>query len=76
MESDYFEKGRLKKQSHDYYRNLWEDRKEKKKDNIQGIDAKIYLMRKSRKESNHYKASKNCLLMDYCIWNSKKYYHI
>ena len=41
MESDYFEKGRLKKQSHDYYRNLWEDRKEKKKDNIQGIDAKI-----------------------------------
>lgn len=55
MEFYYFNKARLKKQTHDYYRNLSEDRKEKKKDNIQGIDTKISQMRKSEKESNIWK---------------------
>ena len=55
MEFYYFKKARLKKQTQYYYRNLSEDRKEEKKDNIQGIDTKISLMRKSKKESNIWK---------------------
>ena len=55
MEFYYFNKARLKKQTQYYYRNLSEDRKEEKKDNIQGIDTKISLMRKSTKESNIWK---------------------
>ena len=55
MEFYYFNKARLKKQTQYYYINLSEDRKEEKKDNIQGIDTKIYLMRKSKKESNIWK---------------------
>ena len=65
MESCYFKKTRLQKQSHDYYRNLSEKRIEK---NIQGINARICLIRKSKKESiklqNHYKANKNNKLND------------
>ena len=45
----------LTRQSPDYYKNLSEEKREKKNENIKGIDIKTCLIRKSQKGKNIWK---------------------
>ena len=67
MELYYFNKTRLQKQSHDYYRNLSEERKEKKRQCTRNRCKNMPDEKKQKRieyMQNHYKASKNSKLND------------